>query len=166
MTFLYNFRKDCLVQTMKKELFLTVPFCIYFTATASTQLLAGYGDGKNSAYTSLIAEKSFISLINTVVFMTCSISVPAAFSRWERFSNACLACATEPSGISPVDGTTGIMPEVYTIPPVSTAWEYGPIAAGALSVLIMFFMFCTMPQVLQDLQPFSFLLFFNFFYCP
>ena len=52
---------------------------------------------------------------------------------------ACFACACEPSGISPVSGTTGITPEVYTIPFTSIACEYGPIAAGALSVLITFF---------------------------
>jgi hypothetical protein len=40
-----------------------------------------------------------------------------------------------------VDGTTGITPEVNTIPFTSIAWEYGPIAAGALSVLITFFIF-------------------------
>ena len=106
----------------------------------STQLLAGYVPSKNVAYTSLIAAKSFISLINTVVFTTFAMLVPAASSRWDRFVSACFACATDPSGISPVAGTTGIIPEVYTMPFTSIAWEYGPIAAGALSVLITFFM--------------------------
>ena len=95
---------------------------------------------KNVLYTSLIAPKSFISLINTVVLTTLSMLVPAASNRLERLVNACFACATEPSGISPVAGTTGIIPEVYTIPFTSIACEYGPIAAGAFSVAITFFM--------------------------
>ena len=66
--------------------------------------------------------------------------VPAASSRFDKFVNACFACAAEPSGISPVAGTTGMIPDVYTIPFTSIACEYGPIAAGALSVLITFFM--------------------------
>ena len=66
--------------------------------------------------------------------------VPAASSRFERFVRACFACSFDPSGISPVEGTTGITPDVYTIPLTSIACEYGPIAAGAFSVLITFFM--------------------------
>ena len=41
---------------------------------------------KNCAYTSLIAAKSFISLINTVVLTTLSVLVPAASRRLERFA--------------------------------------------------------------------------------
>ena len=48
----------------------------------STQLLAGYAPSKNVAYTSLIAAKSFISLINTVVFTTFAMLVSAASSRF------------------------------------------------------------------------------------
>ncbi len=33
---------------------------------------------------------------------------------------------------APVSGTTGITPEVYTIPFTSIACEYGPIAAGEI----------------------------------
>ena len=105
----------------------------------STQLLDGNAPLKNVAYTSLIAAKSFISLMNTVVLTTESMLLPAASSRWERLVSACFACAAEPSGISPVAGTTGMIPDVYTIPLTSIACEYGPIAAGASSVLITFF---------------------------
>ena len=45
----------------------------------------------------------------------------------------CVSCVKECKA-------TGIIPEVYTIPFTSIACEYGPIAAGAFSVAITFFM--------------------------
>jgi hypothetical protein len=41
--------------------------------------------------------------------------------------------------ISPVMGFTGICPETNTKFPEATAWLYGPMGAGALSVLMMCF---------------------------
>jgi hypothetical protein len=38
------------------------------------------------------------------------------------------------SGIVPVRGSMGITPEVNSRESVAMAWEYGPTAAGALSV--------------------------------
>src|SRR5690606_33360580 len=35
---------------------------------------------------------------------------------------------------SPVAGSSGIWPDRNTVPPMRTAWEYGPMAAGACSV--------------------------------
>ena len=41
---------------------------------------------------------------------------------------------------SPVVGSRGICPAVNTRFPATVACEYGPMAAGALSVLIIFFL--------------------------
>src|SRR5262245_38936183 len=41
--------------------------------------------------------------------------------------------------ISPVRGSIGICPETNTNPLALIAWEYGPIAAGALSVCTLTF---------------------------
>ena len=82
------------------------------------------------------------------------------------------ACATDPSGISPVAGTTGIMPDVYTVPFTSIACEYGPIAAGALSVLITFFIlyssFCLYLHYTKLLRIFppSNVIFLSLYKCP
>jgi hypothetical protein len=42
---------------------------------------------------------------------------------------------------SPVSGLNAIWPEVYNVFPANTAWLYGPIGAGALTVVIIFFHF-------------------------
>ena len=76
--------------------------------------------------------------MNTVVLITSSTKTPDSLISSQRLPIACLACASMPSGISPVDGTTGITPDVNTNPLASIACEYGPIAAGALSVEIIF----------------------------
>ena len=57
----------------------------------STQLLDGKSAVKKVLYTSLMALKSFISLMNTVVLTTLSILVPAASSKLERLVSACFA---------------------------------------------------------------------------
>ena len=61
------------------------PFGSVLTATAER---AGYGSVKNSAYTSFIAAKSFISAINTVVLMTLLMLRPASLKiAWTLFSD-------------------------------------------------------------------------------
>lgn len=45
-----------------------------------------------------------------------------------------------PAAIGPYSQAIEVNGMVYTIPFTSIACEYGPIAAGALSVLITFFM--------------------------
>jgi hypothetical protein len=42
-----------------------------------------------------------------------------------------------PSTTLPVAGSSGIWPEKYTTLPTRTACEYGPMAAGACSVLMI-----------------------------
>jgi hypothetical protein len=64
-----------------------------------------------------------MSFRNTVTFRTLSMDDPEASMTLLRFSSACLACAAAPSGILPVDGSTGICPETYTVPFCTTAWE-------------------------------------------
>ena len=61
------------------------PFGSVLTATAER---AGYGSVKNSAYTSFIAAKSFISAINTVVLMTLLMLRPASLKiAWTLLSD-------------------------------------------------------------------------------
>ena len=105
----------------------------------STHDLAGYGSSKYFAYTSLILPKSFISLIKTVVLITFAVDEPAASRSALRLLKALSAWTSAgPVTSSPVAGSIGTTPDVNTRPFTSTAWEYGPIAAGDFSVLIMF----------------------------
>ena len=48
-----------------------------------------------------------------------------------------------PGTNSPVAGSKGTWPEVTRKLPQSMAWEYGPMAAGALVVAMIFFMAMT-----------------------
>ena len=56
-----------------------------------------------------------------------------------------ITCSVCPSIVvastSPVAGLIGIWPEAYNIPLTTFAWEYGPIAAGAFGVEIVFIEF-------------------------
>jgi hypothetical protein len=57
------------------------------------------------------------------------------------FSITRLVCAlTSPGTISPVFGSSGIWPEQKTKLPIRMACEYGPTAAGASEVEMIFFM--------------------------
>ena len=78
----------------------------------SMQERAGNGSGKYLAYTSLIAAKSSMFLMKTVVLTTFFIDVPADSKRAVMLLNTLSACAAAPSGISPVAGSTGIIPDV------------------------------------------------------
>ena len=113
---------------------------------------AGNGSGKYFAYTSLIAAKSSMFLMNTVVLTTLAIDVPAASKRAVMLLKTLSACAAAPSGITPVAGSTGIIPDVYTIPFTSMACEYGPIAAGAFSVEITFFIAFNPPLFMSPIS--------------
>ena len=54
------------------------------------------------------------------------------------FANACRACSEiSPPTNSPECGSSGICPEKNTMSPTRVACEYGPMAAGALSVCTM-----------------------------
>src|SRR5690242_6958500 len=62
---------------------------------------------------------------------------PAAAQTARRLSNTRRACvAMSPSTSWPVAGSSGIWPDRKTKPPLRTACEYGPMAAGACSVEI------------------------------
>ena len=103
---------------------------------------AGYGVPKNSAYTPFIAAKSPISASRTVVFTTLSIPEPASSRIDFILVSDCLVWAsTPPSGNAPVAGSMGSWPDTNMNPLDETAWLYGPIAAGAFSVLICFMSF-------------------------
>src|SRR5579883_84164 len=75
----------------------------------------------------------------TVVFTTCAQDVPAAVRIAPRFwSTRSVWAATSPSMTVPVAGSSAIWPAVNRSPApwATTAWEYGPIAAGACGVWI------------------------------
>src|SRR5689334_5963895 len=76
-----------------------------------------------------------MSARKTVVFTTFPKLDPPASSTAERFLRTCSVCSvTSFETNSPVAGSSGIWPEQKRKPPVFIAWEYGPIAPGALSV--------------------------------
>ena len=93
---------------------------------------------KYSAYTALNAAKSPISARKHVVLTTLSKPEPAASRIAPTFLQLCAACASMPSGISPVSGSTGICPEAKTNQFVIYACEYGPNAPGAFLVSTTF----------------------------
>lgn len=73
---------------------------------------------------------------NTVVFTTRPTSLPLASRTALRFARACVVCSTiPPATICMVEGTSGMQPETKTRSPALMACEYGPIAAGAFSVV-------------------------------
>ena len=107
-----------------------------FTAIAER---AGKGSLKNSAYTSFMAAKSFMSERNTVVFITFPSPMPASSRIAFAFVSDCLVCSLMPPGAnSPVAGSMGSCPEVMISPFASIAWLYGPMALGALFVFTTF----------------------------
>src|SRR5215831_4178486 len=71
-----------------------------------------------------------------MVTRTASASEPPAASATAlRFSNARRVWASmSPPTSCMLAGSSGICPERYTVSPTRTACEYGPIAAGALSL--------------------------------
>ena len=71
----------------------------------------------------MTSAKEPMSFRYTVTFRTLSMDDPDASTTFLRFSSACLACAAAPSGILPVEGSTGIWPDTYTVPFWTTAWE-------------------------------------------
>lgn len=107
-----------------------------FTAIAER---AGNGSLKNSAYTSFMAAKSFISERKTVVFITLARLMPASSRIAFAFVSDWRVCSLMPPGAnSPVAGSMGSCPDVITSPFASMAWLYGPMAFGALLVFITF----------------------------
>ena len=77
----------------------------------------------------------------TVVLTTFENDNPWLSNNPFTFFKAWWACASIPSGISPVLGTRGICPEKKYISPTCIPWLYGPIAPGAWSVFTTFFIF-------------------------
>src|SRR6478736_5937058 len=76
---------------------------------------------------------------------------PAALTTARRLSNTRRVCVLmSPSTICPVAGSSGICPDRKRKPPRRTAWEYGPMAAGAWSVAIGI---RVMRAILQPLHP-------------
>uniref|UniRef100_A0A0E9XGJ0 Uncharacterized protein n=1 Tax=Anguilla anguilla TaxID=7936 RepID=A0A0E9XGJ0_ANGAN len=60
---------------------------------------------------------------------------------------ACLASAcTPPVTNCPEEGSIPSCPEMYMVRSTTTAWLYGPMAAGALVVLIIFLMIADIAQ--------------------
>src|ERR1700735_613192 len=103
-------------------------------ATSTVDRAGGF-EGKYRAYTSFIAEKSFISFRKTLTFTTRSNEEPAASRIALRFSNVRTVCfAVSPSIGLPVVGSNAVWPETKTKPLALIACEYGPIALGPFSV--------------------------------
>src|SRR5690606_10634956 len=76
-----------------------------------------------------------------VDFTTFSKVIPVAVKTAFKFSMTWVVSSLrEFKTSSPLDGFKAICPETYSVFPASTAWLYGPIGAGALSVLIIVFM--------------------------
>src|SRR5205085_5336098 len=73
----------------------------------------------------------------TVVFTTLSQPLPAACKMAERFFMTCSVCLSTPPLIRlPLAGSKQTWPEIKSKPLALMAWEYGPIALGALGVEI------------------------------
>src|SRR5882724_8884624 len=72
---------------------------------------------------------------NTVVFITLAKDAPPASRTADRFASDCRVCCSIPSGIFPETGSIGNCPDANTNCSVRVAWEYGPAAGAALSVL-------------------------------
>src|SRR5699024_2314324 len=82
-----------------------------------------------------MAVKSAISLSITVVLTTRSIPEPASVRMAARFCRHWRVWVRMSSPANAqVAGSFGIWPETYTKLLALTAWEYGPMAAGALPV--------------------------------
>src|SRR5450759_4505292 len=80
-----------------------------------------------------------MSVRYTVVLTTLFKDDPELSSTALRFSSTRSVCAAmSPSTILPVAGSRGIWPLRKAKPFETTAWEYGPIAAGALGVETIF----------------------------
>src|SRR5690625_4617284 len=81
--------------------------------------------------------------VRTKLHLTqCSKVAPSAESTACIFSKAWRACASKFSETSsPVFKSNGNCPQIYKVLPcgATIAWEYGPTAAGALSVKTTFF---------------------------
>eukprot|EP00306_Pavlova_sp_CCMP459_P020614 CAMPEP_0185551098 /NCGR_PEP_ID=MMETSP1381-20130426/24006_1 /TAXON_ID=298111 /ORGANISM="Pavlova sp., Strain CCMP459" /LENGTH=90 /DNA_ID=CAMNT_0028163933 /DNA_START=507 /DNA_END=779 /DNA_ORIENTATION=+ len=78
-----------------------------------------------------------MSARSTVTLTTSFMEQPPASMMAFMFSNTVLVCTSmvAPEN-SPVLGSKGIWPDTKSSPLVFTACEYGPMAAGALGVLI------------------------------
>ena len=60
--------------------------------------------------------------------------MPAAVNTASMFLITCLVCASKPVTTIPSSGLIPIWPDANKKPPLTFAWDYGPNAAGALSV--------------------------------
>src|SRR3989442_434118 len=93
------------------------------SAAACTVERAGLCVAKCLAYTSFMAGKSAMSTRYTIVFTTRSRLEPAPCNTAARFRSVCSVCsAVFLPTMSPVLGSSGIWPAVYTIPSTTTAW--------------------------------------------
>src|SRR3546814_8509687 len=96
---------------------------------------AGYGWLKYSAITALTSANWPRLVRYRPTRATSSSEPPAASQTAPGLSHARLACAAmSPATSSPVAGSIGIWQDMETVSPQRTACEYGPMAAGALSV--------------------------------
>ena len=113
------------------------PFGSPFTATVSR---AGWSPVKKDAYTSLTVAKCDISDKKIVVLATCEKFNPASCKMASRFFMTCsVSSAIVVASIFPFDGLMAIWPEINNRPLAITDWLYGPMGAGAFSVLMIFF---------------------------
>src|SRR5690606_387768 len=89
----------------------------------------------------LIFAKSPMSLKKILLFTTFSKVIEAASRTAFKFSITNFASSSTPVVInSLVAGLMAICPDIYKVSPANTAWLYGPSGAGALTVLMIFFM--------------------------
>src|SRR6185312_12035164 len=88
--------------------------------------------------------------MNTVVLTTSFIVSPAPIRTSRTFLRHCAVCSATPPGAIFPSGSSGVCPETNTISPEETPCEYGPIAAGALAVMI-WVRFMISPQRRQQL---------------
>src|SRR5690606_4074053 len=108
------------------------------SAATCTVTRAGYGGCRSSSITWLTTAKSPRSVRKTVNRTTSSSVAPAAVATAASLRKTCRTSASTPPGTSViVAGSSGIWPESQIVPPAATACEYGPMAAGALSVAIV-----------------------------
>src|SRR6056300_682257 len=81
-----------------------------------------------------------MSFTKILVLTTDSKVAPAAISMASRFFiTRRVSSSILPLTKLPVLGSIGVWPEIYRVLPLKTAWLYGPIGAGALGVVIIFF---------------------------
>src|SRR3569832_329923 len=88
--------------------------------------------------------------MNTVVLTTSFMVSPAPIRSSRTFLRHCAVCAATPPGAIDPSGSSGVCPETNTISPEEIPCEYGPIALGALTVMI-WVRFMSSPQRRQQL---------------